>query len=155
MGNWSIFPQKWSGLSAHDAFISRNSLLWDAFESGRRVGIILGDSEYPDRKWLFTPYRNPENERQLACHYKQIWTRVLIENAFGRMKRRFAILHSKARLTSHKVLHRLHRFPQHLQRTIKSLAVIQVTWTLKTMEMNMTCLHRSYFLVAPQSIKAQ
>lgn len=77
--------------------------MWDAFESGRTDGIILGDSGYPNRRWLFTPYRNPETEWQLAYNTKQIRTRVLIENAFGRLKRRFSILHSEARLTSKKI----------------------------------------------------
>ena len=101
-GKFIHFTARWPG-STHDAFILRNSLPSDTFESGRRNGIILADSGYPNRNWLFTPYRNSDAEWQVAYDTKHIRTRVVIENAFGRLKRRFAILHSEARLTSHKV----------------------------------------------------
>ena len=102
-GKFTNFVAKWPG-STHDSFILKNSSLWEGFESEHLEGIILGDSGYPNRKWLFTPFRNAvtDEERRFNIHHSR--TRVLIENAFGRLKRRFSILHSEARLKPEKVV---------------------------------------------------
>lgn len=102
-GKITNFVAKWPG-STHDSFILRNSLLWEGFELGRLEGIILGDSGYPNRNWLFTPFRNPITPWERQFNNRHSKTRVLIENAFGRLKRRFSILHSEVRLKPEKVV---------------------------------------------------
>lgn len=90
---------KWPG-STHDAFVLRRSELWRIFENNSNKGIILGDSAYPCRYWLMTPFccrsnhLTPAQERYNSAHKK---TRVVVENAFGQLKRRFGLLHQENR----------------------------------------------------------
>jgi nuclease HARBI1 len=63
---------RWPG-SSHDSYILKNSELYRMFESGISQGIILGDSGYPCRPWLMTPYPNPTSamERQFNTAQKK------------------------------------------------------------------------------------
>lgn len=54
---------KWPG-STHDAFVWSQSSINAQFENGRDDGFILGDSGYPCKPWLLTPFREPENNAQ-------------------------------------------------------------------------------------------
>lgn len=56
---------QWPG-STHDARILDESVLAREFEEGRHKGILLGDSGYPCRPWLMTPFRNPANRSQAS-----------------------------------------------------------------------------------------
>ncbi|RVE45216.1 hypothetical protein evm_010106 [Chilo suppressalis] len=55
---------------------------------------LTGDSGYPQRPWLMTPYLNPAHnsieENYNALH---ISARVVIENTFGRLKNRWRCVH--------------------------------------------------------------
>ena len=46
--------------SKHDSGILQESSLFDAHQSGRIKGMLLGDSGYACRSWLLTPYPNPQ-----------------------------------------------------------------------------------------------
>ena len=57
---------RWPG-STHDSFILNNSRAKDFFENtltSTDKGIILGDSGYPIKKWLMTPYHAPNTPSQ-------------------------------------------------------------------------------------------
>jgi hypothetical protein len=87
------FVAKWPG-SSHDSFILRQSAMWEAFEAGQVPGIILGDSGYPCRRWLLTPYTDPNTDAQKRFNSAQRTTCCIVEQSFGSLKRRFAILGS-------------------------------------------------------------
>ena len=55
---------KWPG-SAHDSWILQQSQVWTNFENGTFEGLLLGDSAYPCKRWLMSPFRNPTNAPQL------------------------------------------------------------------------------------------
>ena len=83
---------RWPG-STHDAFILRNSEVYDIFESGRMGnGLLLGDSGYGLSTWLLTPYLNPANDAQI--HYNNIHkrTRCAVERCIGILKMRWRCL---------------------------------------------------------------
>ena len=56
---------KWPG-SVHDSRILRESVFSDKFEDGTYRGRLLGDSGYPLKHWLLTPYSNPLGRAQTA-----------------------------------------------------------------------------------------
>ncbi|KOB71629.1 Uncharacterized protein OBRU01_10895 [Operophtera brumata] len=54
---------------------------------------LLGDSGYPQRPWLMTPYLNVAADSvEGSYNKKQITTCVTIENTFGRLKNRWRCL---------------------------------------------------------------
>ena len=64
---------------------------------------ILGDSGYMLRKCLLTPYRQPISVAQENYNYAHKKTRVLVEQAFGRWRRRFHCLHGEIRMAPDRV----------------------------------------------------
>ncbi|XP_048730425.1 putative nuclease HARBI1 [Ostrea edulis] len=89
---------KWPG-SVHDSRMFKESLLCREFENGHIQGILLGDSGYALKKYLMTPYLNPSDVHQERYNGAHCRTRVLIEQTFGILKRRFAGLHTELRLS--------------------------------------------------------
>ncbi|XP_046585276.1 putative nuclease HARBI1 [Haliotis rubra] len=82
----------WPG-SCHDARIFKESKLCHNFENGLHDGFLLGDSGYPCRRYLMTPYHNTGDLRHKERYtYSLCRTRVLIEQTFGILKRRFPCL---------------------------------------------------------------
>lgn len=93
---------RWPG-SCHDSFVLKQTNLWDEFEGGLREGVILGDSGYPCRSWLMTPVSVPRERNEEAYNIAHKRTRVIIECAFGMLKKRFRILHDEMRVPTDKI----------------------------------------------------
>ena len=88
---------KWPG-SVHDARIWKESELYKDMRDGRISGILLGDCGYGNSSNLLTPFRNPNSTAQQRYNYHHKRCRVRIEQAFGILKRRFAVLKNEIRM---------------------------------------------------------
>ena len=88
---------RWPG-STHDSTIFNNSRLCSQFENGNIRGVLLGDSGYPCRPYLLTPFLNPTIESERRYNRAHILTRGLIERVFGQLKQRFRCLKIPIRL---------------------------------------------------------
>ncbi|XP_064629296.1 putative nuclease HARBI1 [Lineus longissimus] len=83
---------RWPG-SSHDSFILQNSHVWDRFENGLVPDSwILGDSGYPLKKWLLTPYATPGNNGQNRYNMAHKSIRSAIERCNGVWKMRWRCL---------------------------------------------------------------
>lgn len=98
---WSVYAGMTG--SMHDARVLRLSTLWELVErgslypaytrniSGINAGYyVLGDSAYPLQNWLLKPF--PDNGRlsfEQQTYKKVCRARVVVENAFGRLKGRW------------------------------------------------------------------
>ena len=94
----------WTGKS-HDARIFKNSPLYKECQNrsflpinmSKQIGnvevapLILGDSAYPLENWLMKPYsdRGNLNPDEVNFNFALSGIRVVVENAFGRLKGRF------------------------------------------------------------------
>jgi hypothetical protein len=65
------------------------------FKPGLEKGVLLGDSGYPCRPFLLTPYLNPSSASEERYNEAHTGTRNLIERVFGVWKRKFHVLHSE------------------------------------------------------------
>ncbi|XP_041369732.1 putative nuclease HARBI1 [Gigantopelta aegis] len=84
---------KWSG-ATHDALMWRNSGIAELFENGQvDGGMLLGDSGYPIRPWLMTPFLQPASRQERAYNRAHTTTRSSCERAFGAWKSRWLCLH--------------------------------------------------------------
>lgn len=105
-GKLTNINASWPG-SVHDAHIFRTSKIRTHMEEEGNGcfenGVLLGDSGYACRPFLLTPYNNPQNEAQEKYNQAHSKTRSQIERTFGRLKRRFHILHSEIRLKPQRV----------------------------------------------------
>ncbi|XP_052065184.1 putative nuclease HARBI1 isoform X2 [Mytilus californianus] len=102
-GKFTNINANWPG-SSHDSHIFRTSQVCTYMEQngGWANGVLLGDSGYPCRPFLMTPYQNPVQDHQKKYNRCHCSTRSVIERTFGRLKRRFHILHSEIRMTPSK-----------------------------------------------------
>ncbi|XP_048029600.1 putative nuclease HARBI1 [Megalobrama amblycephala] len=95
---------KWPG-STHDARMLSESGIRQLFER-RYVPAnchLLGDSGYPCKPWLLTPYLQPRQGPQLNYNRAHKTTRAVVERGIGQLKRRFHVLHGEVRLRPEKV----------------------------------------------------
>jgi hypothetical protein len=82
----------WPG-SVHDAKVYRNSFFYQNVSTLiNGWDYLLGDSAYPLSTFLIKPFNNPENNLQTQFNIKHSLHRVVVENAFGRLKNRFGCL---------------------------------------------------------------
>uniref|UniRef100_A0A8B8C5V9 Putative nuclease HARBI1 n=1 Tax=Crassostrea virginica TaxID=6565 RepID=A0A8B8C5V9_CRAVI len=81
---------RWPG-ATHDAFILANSALPGIMEGVN--GWLLGDSGYPLKKWLLTPFAQPSNQHEERYNSSHCTTRNTVERAFGVLKSRFRCMH--------------------------------------------------------------
>ena len=70
--------------------------------AGRVDGILLGDSGYSLKRYLVTPFLAPHNDAQNRYNTSLCRTRVLIEQTFGIIKRRFSCIQSGLRTNPHR-----------------------------------------------------
>nr|XP_046271742.1 putative nuclease HARBI1 [Scatophagus argus] len=99
-----MFSLLWPG-STHDARMLSESGLRQLFE-GHYVPAnchLLGDSGYPCKPWLLTPYLQPHQGPQLNYNRAHKRTRAVVERGIGQMKRLFHVLHGEVWLTPDKV----------------------------------------------------
>ncbi|XP_068710741.1 putative nuclease HARBI1 [Montipora foliosa] len=104
-GKFTNIVARWPG-SCHDSHIFRSSNICQFLEENHNSlddGIVLGDSGYACSPFLMTPYANPEIPQQEAYNSAHTKTWVVIEQTYGRWKRRFHVLHSEIRMAPEKV----------------------------------------------------
>lgn len=92
---------KFPGCS-HDAFIFSQSALHNAFYTNflPQGYVLVGDSGFGNSNYLVTPFSSSRNitAQQLRYNKAHKKSRVIIEQSFGVLKRRFAILKSSLRV---------------------------------------------------------
>nr|XP_034339477.1 putative nuclease HARBI1 [Crassostrea gigas] len=77
------------GGATHDAYILANSSIPEIMDQLPGGGWLLGDSGYPLRPWLMTPFLTPQAGQQDKYNASHIKTRNCVERAFGVLKSRF------------------------------------------------------------------
>ncbi|XP_064646190.1 putative nuclease HARBI1 [Lineus longissimus] len=86
----------WPG-SVHDSRIFQTSEL-HALVSRNVHGVLLGDSGYGIAPYMMTPFTDPNTPAERYFNREHAKNRVVIEQAFGQLKRRFPILRYGVRL---------------------------------------------------------
>jgi hypothetical protein len=90
-GIFISFDIGWPG-SVHDARVFRNSSFYKNYSNLiQEDDYLLGDSAYPISPFLIPPFKDP-NSQQKEFNQFHSRHRVVIENAFGRLKARFKAL---------------------------------------------------------------
>lgn len=96
---------RWPG-ATHDSHIFKESEIGQYLSennNGMREGFLLGDSGYPCRPFLLTPYLRPTTQAERRFNKAQKKTRNSIERCFGVLKRRFHCLHGEIRMRPERV----------------------------------------------------
>ncbi|XP_052788810.1 putative nuclease HARBI1 [Mya arenaria] len=95
---------RWPG-ATHDSRMLRESGLHALFLGGHVPGdhsYLLGDSGYPCKNWLLTPYVNPQPGAQTRYNSAHKTTRSRVERGIGQLKRRWGILNGEIGLKPEK-----------------------------------------------------
>ncbi|XP_052806504.1 putative nuclease HARBI1 [Mya arenaria] len=92
--------ERWPG-ATHGSRMLRESGLDALFLGGHVPGdhsYLLGDSGYPCKRWLLTPYVNPQSGAQTRYNSALKTTRSRVERGIGQLKRRWGILNGEIQL---------------------------------------------------------
>jgi nuclease HARBI1 len=81
----------WPG-SVHDSRIFKNSSIFQYLQNMGNHGFVLGDQGYGIAPYLMTPYDSPSTDVQRKYNRLHSTNRIIVEHAFGQLKRRFPIL---------------------------------------------------------------
>ncbi|XP_049455414.1 putative nuclease HARBI1 [Epinephelus fuscoguttatus] len=77
---------RWPG-STHDSFILMHSSVGNRLQAGAaRDGWLLGDSGYPLRRWLLTPFTNPQSAKEVCFNVAHSRACSIVERAIGLLK---------------------------------------------------------------------
>ena len=83
----------------HDSRVFRRSQLGQSLREGATVApmipagtFLVGDAGYPQNVKILLPYPSVVNPANQWFNYLQSSTRIVVEQAFGRLKNRFRIL---------------------------------------------------------------
>ncbi|XP_066585744.1 putative nuclease HARBI1 [Prorops nasuta] len=87
---YDLVPE-WPG-SEHDSRIFQNSRIFMKYRTGELKGMLVGDSGYPALPFLLTPVNNPTTDEEIRYNSIHVRTRIVVERAFGIVKRRFPCL---------------------------------------------------------------
>ena len=91
-GIFISFDVGWPG-SVHDARVFRNSSFYKNYSNLiQEDDYLLGDSAYPISPFLIPPFKDPNSQKQKEFNQFHSHHRVVVENAFGRLKARFRVL---------------------------------------------------------------
>ncbi|XP_060583052.1 putative nuclease HARBI1, partial [Ruditapes philippinarum] len=93
-GKFTSLNACWPG-SCHDSHVFRMSSIGRHLQSHNQDpqnGYLLGDSGYPCRPFLITPFLQPRNENEERFNKAHISTRNVVERVFGVWKRTFQYL---------------------------------------------------------------
>ncbi|XP_034025040.1 putative nuclease HARBI1 [Thalassophryne amazonica] len=83
--------------SCHDSFILTKSAIPAVFQGNPHVeGWLLGDSDYPLKTWLMTPYLKPATVRNISFNRKHAKAHAVIRRTLGMLKMRFQCLRKTA-----------------------------------------------------------
>ncbi|XGW20128.1 hypothetical protein V3C99_003730, partial [Haemonchus contortus] len=93
---------KWPG-SAHDSRVFKTSLLYEQLKRGEVKGVLIGDSAYAAETFLLKPLNTTRTRQEERYNRAICSARVLVEQAFGILKRQFHILHAECRYSPAKV----------------------------------------------------
>ena len=85
-----ILSVQWLG-SVHASRVFSNSAIKEVLEARQHVHVI-GDSGYPCKQYLMTPFSNPKNESEIRYNYSLRSTRMAVECCFGILKKSFPCL---------------------------------------------------------------
>ncbi|XP_040211674.1 putative nuclease HARBI1 [Rana temporaria] len=79
--------------SCHDAFMLRQSALYQKFKSSQMPsGWLIGDAGYPQLAWLMAPVRYPQSQAEHIYNRAHKKSRAIVESTFGLLKSRFMCL---------------------------------------------------------------
>ena len=85
----------WPGSTHNSQVFHTSSSLYTYLE----INHLSLDDRYACTPYLMTPYPSPSTAAQENYNTAHTKTRVIVEQSFGRWKRRFHVLHSEIRMT--------------------------------------------------------